>query len=377
MRLDDTPAVLMASRNLRRNKLRSILAALGIVIGVLAIATLGIFGNVLQLAAVESLGGLGNQVIVSPNVDAGGESLSAREITEIERITEGRGVAVPVITDGGVVSSSGSSSFATLYGTDRPGMLFDAESGTVPEQHRQGALIGSDLADALGVRVGGVVEISDIQFRVIGILAPTETISPVQPDNAVILPEGAFVATEYDQVVIQADSNEDARAIAAGIDDRLNVREERVDVFELSSVLDQIDEFFDLLGQFLVGLGAVSLVVAGVAIFNVMLMSTTERRGEIGLLRAVGVQKRDILRTLVVEATLLGVLGGFVGVVLSSLAALLLWYVSPIELHIVLHPSNGVYLLVAFVFGVAISLASGLYPAWKAANLEPVEALRD
>jgi putative ABC transport system permease protein len=108
-----------------------------------------------------------------------------------------------------------------------------------------------------------------------------------------------------------------------------------------------------------------------------MLMSTTERKGEIGLLRAVGVQKRDILRTLVVEATLLGILGGFVGVLLSIGAALLLWYVSPIALDIILDPSNGVYLLVAFVFGVAVSLASGLYPAWKAANLEPVEALRD
>ena len=377
MRLTDTPAVLMALRNLNRNKLRSVLAALGIVIGVLAIATLGIFGNVLQLAVVESLGGLGNQVIVSPNADAGGESLTSREITEIERVTEGRGVAVPVITDGAVVSSSGQSSFATLYGSDRPGVLFEAEAGTVPEQHRQGALVGSDLSESLGVGVGGVIEISGIRFRVIGILAPTESISPVQPDSAVVLPESAFATTEYDQVVVQADSNDNARVIAEGIRDRLNTREERVDVFELSSVLDQIDEFFDLLGQFLIGLGAVSLVVAGVAIFNVMLMSTTERRGEIGLLRAVGVQKRDVLRTLVVEATLLGVLGGFVGVILSCLAALLLWYVSPIELHIVLHPSNGLYLLVAFVFGVAISLASGLYPAWKAANIEPVEALRD
>ncbi|MFT4884886.1 MAG: putative ABC transport system permease protein [Natronomonas sp.] len=372
------PAVLMAMRNLKRNRLRSVLAALGIVIGVLAIATLGIFGNVLQLAAVDSLGGLGNQVIVSPSEDAGSESLTARDIAEIERATEGRGTAVPILSDGASVEGTGGATgFATIYGTDRPAELFSAESGQMPERHRQGALVGGSLADELGVQVGSVVEISGNSYRVIAILAPGEDISPVQPDDAVVLPESAFASDDYDQVVIRADSSADARAIATDLRGRLNAREQRVSVFELSSILDRIDEFFGLLNKFLIGLGAVSLIVAGVAIFNVMLMSTTERKGEIGLLRAVGVQKRDILRTLVVESTLLGVIGGLVGVLLSIAATLLLWYASPIALGIILDPSNGLYLVAAFVFGVAISLASGLYPAWKAANLEPVKALRD
>jgi len=355
-----------------------VLAALGIVIGVLAIATLGIFGNVLQLAALDQLGGIGDQVIVSPNQDAGAESLTARDVAEIERIAEGRGTAVPLRSDGAAVSGpGGTSSFATIYGTNNPGALFGAETGTVPERHRQGALVGTELADELGVQVGSVIEISGNTYRVIGILAEGEDISPVQPGSAVVLPESEFAPGDYDQVVVQADSGEDARAIASDVRDRLNAREDRVSVLELSSILDQIDEFFDLLNQFLLGLGAISLIVAGVAIFNVMLMSTTERKGEIGLLRAVGVQKEDILRTLVVESTLLGVIGGVVGVLFSIGAALLLWYVSPIGLDIVLDPSNAVYLVVAFAFGVVISLASGLYPAWKAANLEPVEALRD
>ncbi|WP_254821098.1 ABC transporter permease [Haloglomus halophilum] len=375
--LERFPSVLMARRNLSRNRLRSGLAALGIVIGVLAIATLGIFGNVLQLSATNELGGLGNQVIVSPNEDTGAETLSPRDVAAVERIAEGRGTAVPLVTDGAVVTGPSGQTFAQLYGLDRPRALFTARAGTVPEFHRQGALVGSSVAGRLGLQPGSAVEIEGQRFRVIAVLAESDDITPIQPSNAVVLPRDAFAQDAPSQIVVQADSGEDASYVAGTVRDRLNARERRVSVFELSSILDRINEFFGLLNGFLVALGAVSLVVAGVAIFNVMLMSTTERRGEIGVLRAVGVQKGDVLRTLIVEATLLGIVGGFGGVVLTTVAVGALYQFSPIGLDVVLHPSNGVYLVVAFAFGVFISLASGLYPAYRAANEEPVDALRD
>jgi len=237
--------------------------------------------------------------------------------------------------------------------------------------------VGSDLAAELGLGVGSAVEIEGNRYRVVAVLAETETISPVSPDDAVVLPDGQFRSDGYNQIVVRADSGEDARVVADTIRDRLNTRESRVTVFELGSVLDRIREFFALLNGFLVALGAVSLLVAGVAIFNVMLMSTRERRGEIGVLRAVGVQRSDVLRTLLVEAVLLGILGGLGGVALSILAAFGLYRFSPIGLDVVLAPSNVVFLAVAFCFGVVVALASGLYPAWVAANEHPVEALRD
>jgi len=371
------PSVLMARRNLSRNRLRSGLAALGIVIGVLAIATLGIFGNVLQLSATNELGGIGNQVIVSPNEDAGRETLSPRDVATVERVAEGRGTAVPLVTDGAVVRAPNGETFAQLYGLDRPRALFAAREGRVPEFHRQGALVGESVADRLGVQPGSAVEIEGQRFRVIAVLAETDDISPIQPSNAVVLPRDAFTRSAPSQVVVQANSGEDAGYVAGTVRERLNAREQRVSVFELSSILDRINEFFGLLNAFLIALGAVSLIVAGVAIFNVMLMSTTERRGEIGVLRAVGVQKGDVLRTLVVEAALLGVLGGLGGVLLTLFAVAGLFQFTPIGADVVLDPSNAVYLVVAFCFGVVISLASGLYPAYKAANEEPVDALRD
>ncbi len=291
------PSVLMARRNLSRNRLRSGLAALGIVIGVLAIATLGIFGNVLQLSATNELGGIGNQVIVSPNEDAGRGTLSPRDVATVERVAEGRGTAVPLVTDGAIVRAPNGETFAQLYGLDRPRALFTAREGRVPEFHRQGALVGESVADRLGVQPGSAVEIEGQRFRVIAVLAETDDISPIQPSNAVVLPRDAFAQSAPSQVVVQAGSGEDASYVAGTVRERLNAREQRVSVFELSSILDRINEFFGLLNAFLIALGAVSLIVAGVAIFNVMLMSTTERRGEIGVLRAVGVQKGDVLRS--------------------------------------------------------------------------------
>ncbi|WP_380677785.1 ABC transporter permease [Salinigranum sp. GCM10025319] len=371
------PALLLARRNLARTRLRSGLAALGILIGVFAVATLGIFGTVLELSATNELGGIGNQVIVSPNADSGLDTLTARDVQAIERVAEGRGTVVPLKTDGAVVRSGGEGTFSQLYGLDRPRALFAAESGALPETHRQGAIVGREVAARLDLQVGSVVEIESNRYRVIAVLAESDSISPIRPDNAVVLPADAFVQSSFDQVVVQADSGSDARAVASGIDARLNARERRVSVFELGSVLDQIEEFFALLNGFLIGLAAVSLVVAGVSIFNVMLMSVTERRAEIGVLRAVGVHRREVLSMLVVEAGLLGVVGGFLGVVSSAAVTLALWaLVEQIALDVILVPRNGLTLVGSFVFGVAVSLLSGAYPAWKAASERPVDALR-
>ncbi len=370
------PALGMAARNLRRNRVRTVLAVLGVCIGVLAVAALGIFGNVLALGADDAIGDIGTQIVLSPNADSGVESLTEADVAAIRRAV-GEPAVVPLQADGAVVSGVTEQTFATVYGVENPGAAFEADEGRLPERHRQGAIVGANVADELDVGAGDTVGIGEARIRVIAVLAESETFSPVAPDDAVFLPRSAFTADGYDQVLVVAESGGDARDAATSIRETVNAREERVDVFELAAIVDEIDEFFDLLGTFLLGLGGISLFVAGVSILNVMLMSTVERRQEIGVMRAVGVHRHDVLRVLLAEAGLIGAIGAVIGTVLTVVVVGAFLIATPAETELVLHPTNGYYLLVALVFGVGVGVISGAYPAWKAANERPVEALRN
>jgi len=370
------PALSLATRNLSRQRLRAGLAALGIVIGVFAVVTLGLLGNALSAAATEELGGLGDQVIVSPAEESDREALDSRDVAAVQRAADGRGTVVPLQSTGGTVRGTSGQSVAQIYGTDNPQALFGNGSGAVPSSHRQGALVGAGLADDLGLRAGSTIAIEGNEYRVVGVLPPVDSISPLQPDSAVVLPPDEFATDGVSQVVVRADSPEDARAVASGVRDRLNSRQQRVSVFSLTSVLDRIAEFFELLNGFLLAIAGISLVVAGVSIFNVMLMTVAERRGEIGVLRAVGIHRKQVLRTLLIEATLLGVVGGAVGAVLGVLAVILAATQTELPLWAVLQPGNALVPLGAFAFGVFVALVGGLYPAYRAAWEPPVEALR-
>ena len=370
------PALVLARRNLARNRLRTGLAALGIVIGVFAVATLGILGTTIQLTAADSFAGLGNQVVVTPNPEAGERSIDRRGIGRIRRAA-GDADVVPLTRGASVVGRGERQTFATLYGVDRPRLLFTAAEGELPGRHRRGAVLGATVAEELGVGVGRTVTIEDRRYRIVAVLAPQDTVSPVAPDGAVLLPPDVFRADGANQVVVRTDSAAAAGEVATKVRASLNARVERVNVLELSAIIERIGRFFALLNTFLIAVGAVSLLVAGVSILNVMLMSVNERRAEIGVLRAVGVRRRAVLRTILAEAALLGVAGASLGVALSVLVAAALYLGVPeVGLATVANLRVAGYLALAFGFGVVVSLASGAYPAWRAADADPVESLR-
>ena len=370
------PALLMARRNLARNRLRSALAALGIIIGVLAIASLGMFGTTLQVGATQQLGGIGNELTVSPNPEAGVQNLTDRDVQSMRRVVH-EGTVVPVRNGNAVVSRGRERTVVTLYGMENPDALYETREGRIPDELRQGALVGSSLADRLDVEPGNSITVGNSTYRVRAVLEESTGISLVNPNDAVILPlDDVGQKSGYPQVVVTAPSGEAANESAMAIREELNQREQRVTIFELSSITQQINQFFGIINVFLIGIGSISLVVAGVSILNVMLMSTVERRQEIGVLRAVGVQKLDVVRMILAEAALLGLIGGVLGAVLALFAGLVLNQIVLGDPMVTFRSRNLLFLALAVVFGLIASLLSGVYPAWKAANERPVDALR-
>jgi len=371
------PAILMARRNLTRTKMRSALASLGIVIGVIAIASLGMFGVALQYSISENLGGLGNQVTVSPNPEAGVQNLTERDVREIRRVV-GPEVSVspekrtvePVSYDRGANRSE------LVYGIEDPASVYNASEGRIPDPFQSGVLVGESVAEDEGLQPGNTITVNGSSMRVRAVLESTGSFSQLNPGGRIYIPVTAFEQRGYQQVYVTAESGTEANESAMAIRAALNDREQRVNVQELGSIVDQVNQTFQVINTVLVGIAAISLFVAGISILNVMLMSTVERREEIGVLRAVGYQKRDVLKVMLMEATLLGVFGGLVGVGVSTLVGLAINYYTVDDPTALFRLANLWYLLAAFAFAVVVSILSGLYPAWKAASEEPVEALR-
>ena len=367
----------MARRNLTRTKMRSLLASLGIVIGVVAIASLGMFGVALQYSISQNLGEIGNQVTVSPNSDAGVNNLTERDVREIRRVA-GPGVTVSPVKQRfePVAFQRGENTTQFVYGLQRPAEVYNASDGRIPEPFQSGALVGQGLAEEYDLQPGNTITVNGSSVRIRAVLESGESFSQLNPDNRIIMPANSFEQRSYSQVYLTAESGTEANETAMAVREALNEREERVNVQELGSLVDQINQTFQVINTVLVGIASISLLVAGISILNVMLMSTVERREEIGVLRAVGYQKVDVLKVMLTEATLLGVGGGVVGVLLSLLAGLAINYQVVDDPTAVFRLANGFYLAAAFGFGVVVSILSGLYPAWKAASEEPVEALR-
>ncbi|MFW5911699.1 MAG: ABC transporter permease [Halolamina sp.] len=367
------PSVLMAWRNLGRNRARTALAALGIVIGVVAIASLGMAGASIQYSTNQELGGLANQVTVSAGEDNTEPGVTESQVREIRSLlTDADVVAQKSGTT--TIDADGEPERVSVTGVTQAAALYDAQDGEVPEQLRSGALVSDSTADEYGLEIGDPIEYDGQLYRVRGILEPQQGFGE---SADVVLPVTALSEQEYySTVTVVAEDGAAAETIADRLEAQINDREEVISVSTLAVVQESINSLTNTLNLALIGIGSISLVVAAVSILNVMLMSTIERRGEIGVLRAVGIRRGEVLRMILAEACFLGVIGGAVGAVVALGVGLLLNEVLFGDPTLVFQWASVQYLLLGFGFAVVASLLSGLYPAWKAANERPVETLR-
>lgn len=366
----------MAWRNLGRNKTRTALAALGIVIGVISIASLGMAGAALQQQATSNLGSIGGDVTISAGADSDTDGVTQDQVETLRNIV-GDAPVVPQKTNSTTLSArNGEEARVSVTGVTQADALYNLTDGQAPNRLVSGALISNSTAETLGLEIGDPVEYDGQIYRIEGFIESSGG-GFGGGGGSLVLPMSALSEQEnYDTVTIAAGSSDAATSIANTVDDYFNTEDnEELSVNTFGSV-ESLNTFLNTLNYALLGIGGISLVVASVAILNVMLMSTVERRGEIGVLRAVGIRRGEVLRMILTEAALMGTVGGLVGAIGSLGVGLVMFQLLTGDAMAVFDWSSSQYLLFGFAFAVVASVLSGLYPAWKAANDRPVDALR-
>ncbi|WP_425433176.1 ABC transporter permease [Halarchaeum grantii] len=368
----------MAWRNLGRNRMRTALAALGIIIGVIAIASLGMATVALQQQASSQLGSLTNQVSASAGDDLDTDGLTDDQISSMESIATDATVVPQKSNSTELTSRSGESAWVSVTGVTNASALYDVAEGESPTRLTTGALITNSTAQTLGLELGDPIEYDGQLYRIRGLIESESGFGLGGGRGELVLPMSALSDQNYyDSVTIIAADGDAASELADELDAYFNTDDETdVQIQSYANIQENIGGFMDTLQTALLGIGGISLVVASVAILNVMLMSVIERRGEIGVLRAVGIRRGEVLRMILAEAAFLGVLGGLVGALGSLAVGLILFQVLAGDATLAFQWASVKYLVYGIAFAVIASVLSGFYPAWKAANESPVEALR-
>ncbi|WP_456469499.1 ABC transporter permease [Archaeoglobus sp.] len=368
----------LAKRNLERAKVRSLLAVVGILIGVMAVSAIGIFGESLKATVLENFEDVANELIVSPNYQEGYKYLEKKDVERIEKLPHVDS-AIPIKSDSLLVEAKKKKAYLPIYGMEEEDVeeMFDVEKGVI--RLKGSCVVGKRLADFADIRVNSKITINGREFRVAGILEDTGARFDINPNTAILLSPDDFSKVSdagYTMVIVRADSLDLVDNVKKEIEDKLNSREEKVIVFDLKIILERINEAFSQINTFLMAIASISLLVAGVSILNIMLMSTIERTKEIGVMRAIGAYRTTILKIFLFEAVILGLIGSIIGSVLSIAGGYAIDYLILQNVKYVFQPATLIYIFLGFSVGLATSVVSGLYPAWRASRLEPIEALR-
>jgi putative ABC transport system permease protein len=391
----------LSLRSIRLHSLRSLLASLGIIIGVVAIASIGIMGANLDLVVTSQLSSVGNVLVVRPYTGAGGgfggfggggggataATLTRADFQDIQRVAGKYGTVYYLYVTSDLLTIRGIEGSATIYGmsTDAMTKVLPLQNGTYPKTTGS-VMIGPTLADRWNLKVGDHIKIGREEtgqdtVRVSGILKERGLSVDLSSDTAVIAPEKWYTSFyggegEYSQVNVVVSDINDLQAADNVINNTLNNRKNVVSIFDSGSLLSTISSTLGQITAFVTAIAAISLLVAAVAIFNVMMMSVTERVHEIGILRSIGTQRKEIRKMFLWESIILGVIGAVIGSIISLGIGYVITLVIVSNTEYFFTPQSLAPIGTATAVGILVTLLSGAYPAWKASNLNPIEALR-
>ncbi|MBX5481598.1 MAG: ABC transporter permease [Myxococcaceae bacterium] len=399
----------IALRALQRNKMRSFLTTLGIMIGVAAVIAMVAIGEGAKKRVEDAFSSMGTSLlIVMPGSSQSGgarggfgsqPTLTWDDLHAIQTELSAVKYAAAVLRTNAQLLADDQNWATTVYGTS--GEYFEirswrAASGTLltssdVEGGAKVVVMGATVVDKLfgpgADPIGRTIRIRNIPFQVVGVLEKKGQ-SPMGQDydDAVYIPQTTFASkiqgglqkyvsgTLYVSAVDAESTARAQRQIESLLRDRHHLSdrdEEDFSVRNLSEIASAQQEGTETLTTLLASIAAVSLLVGGIGIMNIMLVSVTERTREIGIRMAVGAKPRNILAQFLVEALTLSLLGGVIGVGLGILTASQL--ASRFGWPMLVRPD---IVLIAVGFSAAVGVAFGMYPARKASQLDPIEALR-
>ncbi|HIU37953.1 MAG TPA: ABC transporter permease [Candidatus Aphodousia faecigallinarum] len=395
-------AFILALRQIWRNPMRSLLTVLGIVIGVAAVITMVTVGNGATQAVREQIESLGsNQLMIRPGQRmgpggaAGAPSFKLEDIDAIANQIAGVKAVAPQRQQSMTVVAQGRNWSTQVIGSSNQYFILDnrqVRQGRYfePQEEQSGAavcIIGTTIEKEIfgsSNAVGQMLRTGQFSCRVVGVLeSKGQAAIGGDQDDLVVMPIQTFQRrvsgnTRVSAILVSVDSQIDRAMVTESI--RLLMRERRslsdadddnFMILDTEEIARRVSSTTEIMTMLLGAVAAVSLVVGGIGIMNIMLVSVTERTREIGVRLAIGALEREVLMQFLIEAIVLGAMGGVLGVVIAFIGSFAL--ATTMGVPFIFDPTIN---MIAFLFAALTGVIFGYFPARRAAQLDPIEAVR-